>query len=280
MFLQLMDEAKPAEQPGSSGAPAAGAASAPVKPEAPAAAAPVSAISAAAPIPAEEPKPGEKAPEKPAAPVPPALDDVKKYLTEKGSKADDLAKLDEAGLRKKYDELKAAEKPGEKKPVEYQAFKLPEGVVADEKMLTDFKTIAAEAGLSQEAAQKFVDLYGAQLAELSQQPFKQWMQLQQKWQGELANDAEIGGAALKENLGIIASAIDIVGGKDAAAIRQALDMTGAGNNPVLTKFIWRMAVALGEGAPVDGNKAVQLNRKNPAEVLYPDQGQVAQGNAQ
>lgn len=206
----------------------------------------------------------------------PTADEQKKYLTDKGVKPEDLAKLDEKGIRAKFDELKAAEG----KLLEYKDFVFPEGVKPDEKMLKDFTGIMAKAKVPQEIAQQLIDLYGGQLAELANAPYKLWGDTQKTWQANMKADTEVGGAKMDENLSFMAKAIDHIGGEDAAAIRQVLDLTGAGNHPMIGRFLYRIGKLLGEGEPVDGGgKPAIPNAKNPAMVLYPDQGKSQLGNA-
>ena len=73
----------------------------------------------------------------------------------------------EAGVETKPEvkDEKAAEKPAEgadKKtegaPEKYEAFKLPEGFEANEEVLTSFTQLAKDSNLSQESAQKLIDL--------------------------------------------------------------------------------------------------------------------------
>lgn len=212
-----------------------------------------------------------------AAAKPPTLDEQKKFLTDKGVKPEDLAKLDEKGVKAKFDELKAAEG----KPTEYKDFQFPEGVRPDEKMLGEFKGIMAKAKVPQEEAQALINLYGKQLQELAKAPYDQWRTLQTKWQGEMLNDAEIGGSkeALDENLSFVSKMINVIGGKEAAQIRQVFDMTGAGNNPIMARFLVRVGKLLAEGAPTPPGGPALPNTKNPAEVLYPKQAESQLGNA-
>jgi hypothetical protein len=144
--------AAPAAAPVAAGAASTGAAAAPA------------AAAAAAPAAGEAPAPGAKpdgnivADAKPAAAAaaaPVTLDDAKAFLTAKGVKAEDLAKLDEAGIRAKHAELTAAEakKAGAIDPKTIE-IKLPEGVQFDEAQLDSFKGILADANLSPRSAGK------------------------------------------------------------------------------------------------------------------------------
>lgn len=213
-----------------------------------------------------------------AAAKQPTTDEQKKYLTDKGVKKEDLDKLSEADLRKQFD---AAKKADADKPIVYKDFNFPEGIKPDEKMLTGFKDIMAKAKVPQEVAQELIDLYGSQLAELSKAPYKLWEDTQNKWRADMKADTEVGGEKLDENLGLMSQLIDAVAEnqKEATAMRQMLDLTGAGNHPMMARFMTRMGKLLLEGGPVGGERPASPNPKNPAEVLYPDQGKAQLGNA-
>jgi hypothetical protein len=57
------------------------------------------------------------------------------------------------------------------------------------------------------------------------------------------------------------------GEADHAAVKEALKITGGGNNPAIIKAFYKMAARLTEGsAPVTGKPAAEP--KNPAKLLY------------
>jgi len=206
------------------------------------------------------------------------------YLVEKGGKQVEIDKLsaDEA--------LKQAQEKGlkfdldAKAPVVYTEFKLPEGVKADEPAtkagLESFKAIAGAAGMTQEAAQSLVDQHFKDLQEAANQPYKLWEETQTKWQQEVKGDKEIGGANYEPMKASIAKAIDKFGGPEAAKIREAFNFTGAGNHPEIIRFLARLAKSVNEPAHVAGSAAVTPDPKNPAAVLYPNQGATKLANQQ
>jgi len=184
-----------------------------------------------------------------AAVTPPPLADVTKYLTDKGTKPEDLAKLDEAAQRAKYDELKAAEKPA---PVEYKEFKLPEGVKFDEKKIAEFKTFAASKNLSQEDAQGLVDMHAAQLQAAAKAPYDLWNETQTKWRAEINADPVIGGANLAPAMIEVGRLIDHL---KVPGLREAMNFTGAGNNPAIVRaFVEASKLLPKEGTPTTPGK--------------------------
>lgn len=178
---------------------------------------------------------------------------------------------------------KEAGKEGEQKdgtttePAQYTDFKLPDGVQADEKLLGSFKDAAKEAGLSQEQAQKLVDMHSQAVQEASNANMQLWYDTQKEWQQAVIKDPEIGGKNFEPMKETIAKAIDLVGGEDAAKIRQAFDYTGAGNNPDIIRFLFRLGNAIGEGGSVGGGKPAAVEQPvSAAQRLYPNQSQTNQ----
>jgi len=220
---------------------------------------PAPAAPAAAPAPAAEPAAPIVAadPAAPAAviePVKPSADDMRKYLTEKGGKAEDLAKLSEADLQKQFDEAKAKEgQPAEVKPEDLK-IQMPEGVEVDEKLMGEFKAIVADPKLSpQDRAQKLVDMHVGALKAAAEGPYKLWTDTQTKWQGEVKADAEIGGTNFDTMRSTISKAITDVGGTEAGKIFEAFRFTGAANNPEIVRLMFRMSKLVVEGGPVHGS---------------------------
>lgn len=167
-------------------------------------------------------------------------------------------------------------KDGEKKdgkdaksvvPEKYEDFKLPEGVSIDKEKHEGFKALAKDLGLTQEGAQKLVDQHLNALKEAIDGPGKRWAELQTDWQKQVKDDSEIGGANFAGMKASVARAIDKFG---TPGLRDALNLTGAGNNPDIVKFIARLSKASAEGTPVTGSPAKPP--KSAAEILYPTQG--------
>lgn len=254
MFKRLMQRFVLLEGEGASDTPAGGAAAA-----APAVAA-ADGAAAAAPTP-----PGNLVAEATAG------DAAAAAATTDGSVAD-ASKTGEAGAA-----ADDASKGAAKEPVEYTDFKLPEGVQADEQKMADFKATASEAGLSQDQAQKLVDLYSNAVKTATDASTQLWYDTQKQWQADVLKDPEIGGANFEPMKSTVAKAIDAVGGEDAAKIRDAFNYTGAGNHPDIIRFLYRLGKAIGEGGAVaSGSPTAVEAPKSFAEKLYPSQSQTNQ----
>ena len=170
---------------------------------------------------------------------------------------------------------KDAAKPGEgeKKPDDgkkegapeaYADFKVPEGVQVDKEALEAFKPLAKELGLSQEQAQKLVDLQAAQVGKFEKAIQTQWEQTQKAWVTQARDDKEIGGTKFDENLAVAAKALDAFG---TPALRQMLDATGVGDHVELLRFAHKVGKAISEEKLILGGH--KTTPKSAAEVLYP-----------
>ena len=168
------------------------------------------------------------------------------------------------------EDVKAPDK-AEGAPEKYEDFKVPEGYELDADVAKDATALFKELGLPQAAAQKLVDFYSAQSQQASEAPFKAWHETQEAWKTEIKADPEIGGK-LDTVKTTIARAIDGLGdAKLAADFRQAMDYTGAGNNPAFIRAFYRLAAKVTEGSHVSGQP--QGSRPRPvsaAAALYPN----------
>ncbi len=161
---------------------------------------------------------------------------------------------------------------GEAKPEAAPAFdagalKLPEGVEMTEQATELFKS----SGISQENAQKFLDYHAEAIKELSEGPRREWDAIMNKWQGEIKSDPEFGGAKLDATMKMVGKALDSFGDP---GVRQALNETGAGNNPAIFRTFAKMAAALSEGKTMRGEPSTTKPR-SIAEAMWPN---LKQGN--
>lgn len=152
------------------------------------------------------------------------------------------------------------EKPITKAPEEYAEFTLPEGTALDEQSATEFKGLAKELDLTQEQAQKLLDFGGGKLRAIAEAPYKLWAETQAKWQAEVKADPEIGGTKFEDSVRTAAEVFKpgesnpfVKDAKEAQALREAMNMTGAGNNPAIVKIFVKMGNLLKEPASLTGN---------------------------
>ena len=165
------------------------------------------------------------------------------------------------------------------KPVEYTDFKIPDGVTLDAKLLSDAKADFAKANLTQDQAQAFIDKHVSAVKASVDANIAAFTKLQSDWQTEIKADPEMGGANFEsKTVPAIAKAISTFGGDVAAqkAFREAVSLTGIGNNPHYVRFMARLGASLMEGSPTSGKppagKAAQRDFDSLASNLYPNQG--------
>ena len=217
-------------------APAAPAAAAPASAAAAPAAAPA-APAAAAPAPAATPAPAAAAPA-PAEPAKPAASpEPRKTILGGAPKSGEPAKP------------AAAAAAPEGAPEKYADFKLPEGVTADPKLMEAFSATAKELGLSQEKAQKFVDLQAQNVkAEIDARLTAFNTQIE-TWEKETR--AHFGANADKE-FANAARAVEQIGTPE---LRTLLNESGLGSHPELVKFFAKVGKDFTEDQPVEGRRA-------------------------
>lgn len=172
------------------------------------------------------------------------------------------------------DEAKDGEDKGAKKddaktgaPEEYEAFALPETFKVDDASLGEFKTLAKELNLSQEAAQKLVDMQ-AKLQSGNAQAFSEAQQAivdkaSQDWVKSAKADAEIGGAKFDENMSVAKKALDTFG---SAELKTLLKESRLGNHPEVIRFMFKAGQAISQDGFVPGRASSAA--KDAASVLY------------
>jgi hypothetical protein len=140
--------------------------------------------------------------------------------------------------------------------------KAPEGMELDTEALKAaepvFRALAGK-GLSNDDAQKVLDLYGKDIlpkvaaqvkAGIDDETMKAVVAQRKAWADETMKDPELGGTPEqhKERLAASAKAIDAIMGDDAKDFRSFLNDTGLGNNRLLNLFTYRVGSKLQEGA--------------------------------
>lgn len=146
------------------------------------------------------------------------------------------------------DDGKKTEGDGTTVPETYE-FKMPEGVELDSEAATEFSALAKDLKLSSESAQKVADIGAKLVQKAAAAQAEQFAATKAEWAKEVTNDKEIGGPKLQENLGLARKAIETFGGRE---LREFLNTTGFGNNPLLVKSFARIGKAISEDGFVRG----------------------------
>ncbi len=172
-------------------------------------------------------------------------------------------------------EKKEVAKPGA--PEKYGDFKAPEGFEIDKDAMADALPVFKKLGLNQDQAQELVDFYAKTSQKAADAPVKFWQDQQQKWRDEVMADPEIGGK-IDQVKATVAKAIDGLGDtKLANDFREAMDFTGAGNNPAFIRAFYKLAQKVTEGTLVSGGGPSKAGQAAPgtgprsvASALYPN----------
>ena len=171
-------------------------------------------------------------------------------------------------------------------PETYATFKAPEGHTLDAKMLETVTPIFKELGLSQDAAQKLIDLQVAREIESAKAPKATYDALRSDWRTKTTTHPDIanfvdkasgktGIDGVKVNIG---RALNALGDTELAnGFKEAMDLTGAGDNPAFVRTFNKLASFVVEGSAVRGNGPSTAGQRAPgarppsaAQALYPN----------
>lgn len=170
-------------------------------------------------------------------------------------------------------------KPEEKTsaPEKYEAFKLPEGMQLSEKVVGEASTVFKELGLTQEAAQKLVDFHASQLKAVVDDAAAIYNRTRDEWRGEVLKDPKLAhnGELRPEVKAKLSRAIDSLGTDLGPKFREALNVTGVGDNPAFVRGFLQFAEKFSEGTPVraGGPVAPKPNggvAQTAAQSMYPN----------
>ncbi len=168
-------------------------------------------------------------------------------------------------------------KPATGVPEKYD-FKAPEGYELNADIIAKAEPIFKELNLSQDQAQKLLDFYGEAAAAAETAPYDEYETMRKSWRDEVTkSDLGDGKSGLKPEVSAtIGRAIDSLPPEIAKPFREAMTMTGAGDNPAFIRAFYTLAQGLGEGTLVRGkgpSPAGQTNSNRPqsaATALYPN----------
>jgi hypothetical protein len=158
---------------------------------------------------------------------------------EQDKEPDDEKKDDE------NDEDKDKDDDEESKVPESYDIKLPDGIEMDEAALEAFTPLFKENKLTNEQAQKYVDAY----VDLRKNEMKAYADQVEKWKADAKKDAEYGGKALQENLGMANKAMSEVFSEKTIAL---LDSVGFTSHPEVIRDMWKLGKRMGDDTWVDG----------------------------
>jgi hypothetical protein len=237
----------PDPNPATAGAPAAAADTSPVP-------APLTeqVVASAAAVPAAETA-APAAAEVPAAPAADPAKAAEPSVSETPSLLESLTTDKKPVDPTQAPAVDPAAKPGEQPNPEapavaptYQAFEMPEGLVANSEKMEAYTGVLGKYGISQEAGQELVNLHADAMKAYAEQTLrdqhKTFNETRQKWANEVRADPELGGSGHQTAMTAIARMRDLlVSEKDMPAFNEFLRITGAGDHPQFLKLLHKVA---------------------------------------
>ena len=141
-------------------------------------------------------------------------------------------------------------------------------------MMDKFTPIAKELGLSNEKAQKLVDLYADQVVNQQKAQAQAWANTLNSWATEVKSDKEIGGSELPTT---IKAALNVVDKYGTPELRQLIDAPspanpkgmGLGNNPEFIRVLARIGKAMGEDQTIVKNSGQSRDAVELAKRMFP-----------
>jgi hypothetical protein len=161
-------------------------------------------------------------------------------------------------------------------PETYAQFTVPEGYELDPQVMQEASGIFKNLNLQQADAQKLVDFYVAKTSQSANAPYQLWNEMQEKWVDEIKNDPVLG-PKLNDVKTTIGRAINGLNDpKLAMEFKEAMDFTGAGNNPAFIRAFYKLAQMVTEGGHVAGNGPAPAGQRRSNEIpsaaraMYPN----------
>lgn len=149
-------------------------------------------------------------------------------------------------------------------PEEYEDFTAPEGVSLDAEVLGSFKALAKETSLTQEHAQKYVDLAVNLVQKIQEQAVTEWKDKRQQWVDSLKSDPKYGGSKLNETIARAQRALKKFGSQD---LISDLLSTGFKDNAGFIKMLANIDEAISEDFSLTSNSTTP-KIKSTEEVFY------------
>lgn len=142
---------------------------------------------------------------------------------------------------------------------------LPEGFTMDEGLRDEYLGVMNNPELDAKGrSEALLGLYSKALTAASETNSKAWADTQESWQKEVKEDTEVGGAKFEASMTKVGKLVEEFGTDE---LRQVFDLTGAGNNIHVVKFLAKISEKLTEGGFTSGNPAT--GDGSAASKLFP-----------
>ena len=176
-------------------------------------------------------------------------------LTDADEKATDDASADGENTDSSNDDV----------PDEYADFTLPEGVTLDSELLAEVGPVFKDLGLTQDQAQKLIDLQSKKAEADVQKQMTDFNQMIDGWKDQSENDKEFGGEKFDESVAVAREAIDKFGTPE---LKTLLSEHGVGNHPEVIRFMVKVG-RLTQEKPIDGGINPASVTTDRVDQLYP-----------
>lgn len=152
-------------------------------------------------------------------------------------------------------------------PLTVEDITIPEGFEVDEEAMGNFLEFANERGFDADTANSLVEFHTKELQRLTEASEAVFPQMVEQWRQEVLAFPEMAEAKRGESVAAIGRIVEQFGGD---GLREAMDLTGAGDHPAFVRFMLNLNKALGEGRPVQGNAPASSAQQTRAEKLFGD----------
>jgi len=156
------------------------------------------------------------------------------------------------------------ETSNEDAPEAYEDYTAPEGVTFNDEILGSFNETAKELNLTQEQAQKLVDIAIKNQSQSLDQQKQQWQNVFTGWNKEIKNDAEFGGINLPDTISRYKRSMATHGTPE---LKELLIQSGYEHHPAMIKHFAGLDKKYGEDKSVDG-QAVNNKDLSMAEIMF------------
>jgi hypothetical protein len=142
---------------------------------------------------------------------------------------------------------------------------LPEGFTTSPELMAEFLEVANKNGWSKDQAAQLISLQTKATTLAAEKLSGEFAKTQETWRKEI--ETAYPGEKLTGAVTNIAKLVDTYGTPE---LRDAMNTTGAGNNPAVFNFFAKIAEALiVEGKPAGGGTTA--SQTDPAKLLFPNQ---------
>lgn len=143
-------------------------------------------------------------------------------------------------------------------PEKYEDFTLPEGMAMDAEALEAYAPVLKDLNLTQDQAQKLVDLQAAQIQKSNQAILDHITERDEGWLKDLEADKEIGGDKLNSNMVKVNKMLSKF--DEGGELVKFLQETRIQNCAPLVKLLARMAPHFGEDTLVTGSEKTKSEK--------------------